>query len=93
MHELGFQLTDNVLYLDNEAMNNFINGQGDAKAVRDVETRMYYARETIHRNIFRSAFVPSGDNHADYMTKPATGTQLIHFRNHVQGLILLNTSN
>ena len=56
-------------------MHHFINGAGDAKAVRDVEIRMYYARETIRRNIFKSLFVPSGDNNADYMTKPATGQQ------------------
>lgn len=89
IREIGLEQVTPVLHCDNEAMVNFVKGEGVAKGVRHMEIRMWYTREQYRiSNVdlqWKSGIVLS----ADKLTKLADKADQYEFMYDVQGLWLL----
>ena len=89
IREIGLEQATPVLHCDNEAMVNFVKGEGVAKGVRHMEIRMWYTREQYRiSNVdlqWKSGTVLS----ADKLTKLADKNDQYEFMYDVQGLWLL----
>lgn len=77
-----------TLYNDNEAMLNFVRGDGMAKGIRHVELRQYYVREKYLEGRVLVTYMAGQDIPADQLTKIGSKEQFIVFRNDVMGLKL-----
>lgn len=77
-----------TLYNDNEAMLNFIRGDGMAKGIRHVELRQYYIREKYLEGRVLVTYMAGQVIPADQMTKIGSKEQFIMFRRDVMGLKL-----
>jgi len=91
LEELGIDTYPPQLYSDNEAMVNFVKGQGVAKGVRHIELRMWYTREQFKQGKFCFDYMPGKELPADKLTKLATREDHEKFRHHILGLGLLGT--
>jgi hypothetical protein len=79
-----------VLYSDNEAMINFVKGEGVAKGVRHMELRMWYTREQYKSGRIVMKHMSGKVISSDKFTKLANRRDHEIFRNDVQGLGLLS---
>jgi Reverse transcriptase (RNA-dependent DNA polymerase) len=94
LEELGITRDPvSLLYTDNEAMLNFIKGEGVARGCRHMELRMFYARERMSRGDISGLFVAGVENPANWLTKLGNVTQHNDFRVYIQGLALLDSSD
>ena len=93
LKDMGF-IQDGVpiLYSDNEAMINFVKGEGVAKGVRHMELCMWYTREQYKQGDMNIKYMPGVDIPPDKFTKLANKKDHQEFRNNVQGLELLGSS-
>jgi hypothetical protein len=90
IREIGFELKDTpILYSDNEAMIQFVHGEGVAKGVRHMELRMWYTREQYKKGEVKLEFMPGAQITADKFTKLGTKEEVSQFMYDVQGLKLL----
>jgi hypothetical protein len=91
--ELGFVgLTSTpMVYSDNEAMVNFVKGQGVAKGVRHMQLRMWYTREVYQEGRLMLAWMSGKQILADHLTKLATAVDHRKFAEEIMGLKLLQT--
>ena len=78
-----------ILYSDNEAMIQFVHGEGVAKGVRHMELRMWYTREQYKKGEVKLEFMPEAQITADKFTKLGTKEEVSQFMYDVQGLKLL----
>jgi hypothetical protein len=90
--ELGLAQHEPLLYSDNEAMVNFVKGEGMAKGVRHMELRMWFTREQYKQGKFVFEHMPGKEIPADKLTKLATREEHEKFRHQVLGLGLLSSS-
>jgi hypothetical protein len=89
LEELGIDTYPPLLYSDNEAMVNFVRGQGVAKGVRHIELRMWYTREQFKLGKFCFDYMPGKELPADKLTKLASREGHETFRHHILDLGLL----
>jgi hypothetical protein len=62
--------TKGIIYSDNEALVNFVNGDGPmAKGVRHIEIRQWFTRDTIQKGQFELIHMPGKEIPADKLTK------------------------
>ena len=84
--------TKGTIYSDNEALVNFVTGDGPmAKGVRHVEIRQWFTRDTIQKGQFELIHMPGVDIPADKLTKLGNISEHTQFRNQILGLSLLPT--
>ena len=78
----GYQVTDNVLYQDNESTIKLAkNGRrSSSKLTRHIEVRYYFITDHIDRDRVRVSYCPTGDMLADYFSKPLQGSLFRKFR-------------
>ena len=81
-----------ILYSDNQAMINFIKGEGIARGSRHMELRMFYTRQRIAHGDVQVVYMPGDSIPADYLTKLGNVEQHIKFRHAIQGLYLLDAA-
>jgi hypothetical protein len=90
LDEMGFKLREKpIVYSDNEAMINFVKGEGVAKGVRHMELRMWYTREQYKKGSLDLVYMPGIEIPSDKFTKLASRLEQRAFRHDVQGLGLL----
>jgi len=90
LDELGFKLKSKpMMYNDNEAMINFVRGEGMAKGARHMELRMWYVREQFAMGNVDMMHMPGTVLPADRLTKPSTKQEQAEFTSFVMGLALL----
>ncbi len=91
--ELGFVGLTSIpmVYSDNEAMVNFVKGQGVAKGVRHMQLRMWYTREVYQEGRLLLAWMSGKQILADHLTKLATAVDHRIFAENIMGLKLLQT--
>lgn len=90
LDELGFKLNSKpMMYNDNEAMINFVKGEGMAKGARHMELRMWYVREQFAMGNVDMMHMPGTVLPADRLTKPSTKQEQAEFTRFVMGLALL----
>eukprot|EP01038_Epipyxis_sp_PR26KG_P018206 gene18206-25611_t len=77
------------LYSDNEAMINFVRGEGVAKGVRHMELRMWYVREQYQKGNIILNYMPGEIIPTDKLTKLGTTEEHKIFRDNILGLNLL----
>jgi hypothetical protein len=77
------------LYSDNQAMINFVKGEGVAKGVRHMELRMWYVREQYQKGQIILDYMPGEIIPTDKLTKLGTVTEHEIFRDNILGLKLL----
>jgi hypothetical protein len=81
-----------TLYSDNQAMIEFLKGNGVAKGVRHMELRMWYLRDKVKRGDTNIVHVPGTTIPADKLTKLGDKETHKQFVNHIMGLIMLGLS-
>ena len=82
--------TKGTIYSDNEALVNFVNGDGPmAKGVRHIEIRQWFTRDTIQKGQFELIHMPGVDIPADKLTKLGNISEHAQFRTQILGLSLL----
>jgi hypothetical protein len=92
--ELMFEMSEQpVQFCDNEAMIDFVKGEGEAKGVRHMELRMWYIREQYARGNLDIQYMPGVLLCADKCTKACDRKEIEKFRYDVQGLELLENSS
>ena len=89
LSELGFSNKLPTLYSDNQAMVNFVKGEGTAKGVRHMELRMWYTREKYQEGKFIFNFMSGKEIPADQLTKVGSKEEFLTFRDNILGLKLL----
>lgn len=89
IYALGLPQEKPVLYCDNEAMINFVKGEGVAKGVRHMEVRMWYTREQYQMGNVDVVWKSGKTLVADKLTKLANRLDQQEFMHDVQGLSLL----
>jgi hypothetical protein len=90
LEEMNFIVKEKpILYSDNEAMINFVKGDGVAKGVRHMELRMWYTREQYKMGGISLIHMPGCIIPSDKFTKLANKIEHIQFRYNIQGLALL----
>ena len=77
------------LYSDNQAMINFVKGEGVAKGVRHMELRMWYVREQYQKGQIILDYMPGEIIPTDKLTKLGTVMEHEIFRDNILGLKLL----
>ena len=84
--------TQGTIYSDNEALVNFVNGDGPmAKGVRHIEIRQWFTRDTIQKGQFKLIHKSGNDIPADKLTKLGNLTEHAQFRSQILGLSLLSS--
>jgi len=78
------------LFSDNEAMVEFVKGNGVAKGVRHVELRMWYIREQYQKGGMLFEHMKGTDIPVDHLTKLATVQDHVIFCTDIMGLGLLD---
>eukprot|EP00388_Colpodella_angusta_P046725 GDKK01070407.1.p1 GENE.GDKK01070407.1~~GDKK01070407.1.p1 ORF type:complete len:254 (+),score=-19.77 GDKK01070407.1:41-763(+) len=90
LDELNCKLVSRpVLYNDNEAMINFVKGEGMASGARHMELRMWYVREQYAMGSVDLLHMPGVILPADRLTKPSTKQEQAEFTSFVMGLKLI----
>ena len=90
LDELNCKLVSKpVLYNDNEAMINFVKGEGMASGARHMELRMWYVREQYAMGSVDLLHMPGTVLPADRLTKPSTKQEQAEFTKFVMGLSLM----
>jgi hypothetical protein len=79
-------------FSDNEAMIDFVKGEGVAKGVRHMALRMWYTRTEIQRGRFRLDHMSGKEIPADYLTKPSCISAFRKFQADIMGLNLTGTN-
>ena len=88
--EMGFEYVGKPrLHNDNEAMINFVKGEGVAKGIQHVELRMWYIREQYAMGNVELVHMSGKVLPADRMTKPSTREEFEEYRYFALGLGLL----
>jgi hypothetical protein len=82
-------VTPTQAWSDNEAMINFVRGEGIAKGVRHMELRMWYVREYYKQGRVLLGFMPGAEIPADKLTKPSTKDEFKTFQYNIMGHKLL----
>jgi len=86
--------TKGSIYSDNEALVNFVNGDGPmAKGVRHIEIRQWFTRDTIQKGQFSVIHMPGSEIPADKLTKLGNLSEHAEFRRQILGLALLDPDN
>jgi hypothetical protein len=82
--------TKGIINSDNEALVNFVNGDGPmAKGVRHIEIRQWFTRDTIQKGQFELIHMPGNEIPADKLTKLGNISEHAQFRSQILGLSLL----
>jgi hypothetical protein len=90
LEEMNFIVKEKpILYSDNEAMINFVKGEGVAKGVRHMELRMWYTREQYKMGRISLIYMPGCDIPSDKFTKLGNKIEHNKFLYNIQGLALL----
>lgn len=90
LDEMGFEYVGRPrLHNDNEAMINFVKGEGVAKGIQHVELRMWYIREQYAMGNIELVHMSGKVLPADRMTKPSTREEFEEYRYFALGLGLL----
>ena len=79
-----------TIYSDNEAMINFVHGEGVAKGVRHMELRMWYCREQYKNGKAKLEYMSGKTIPTDKLTKLGNAEEHRVFRRAVLGLDLIN---
>jgi hypothetical protein len=91
----GFDVTDNVVYQDNESailLEN--NGRASSsKRTRHIDIRYYFVTDNIQRKRLRVIHCPTEHMVADFFTKPLQGAQFRKLRNEIMNLPHLPAEN
>ena len=77
------------VYTDNEAMLNFVKGDGITKGVRHMELRMWYTKEMYKRGDIDLKFMSGETIPSNILTKLGTTNQHRAFVIDIMGLKLL----
>jgi len=82
MEEQGYNVTDNVIYQDNQsAMLLERNGQrSSGKKTRHLDIRYYFITDQIGQEKIRVQYCPTDEMVADFFTKPLQGSKFRQFR-------------
>ena len=89
LKELNFKYDkQSILYNDNQAMINFVHGEGVAKGVRHMELRMWYVREEYKKGSITLDYMAGEVIPADKLTKLGNLEEHRRFRKNVLGLDL-----
>ena len=81
MEEQGYNVTDNVIYQDNQsAMLLERNGhKSSGKKTRHLDIRYYFITDQIGQEKIRVQYCPTDEMVADFFTKPLQGSKFRQF--------------
>ena len=79
------------LYSDNQAMIDFVHGEGVAKGVRHMELRMWYTREEYKKGNVVVDYMAGIVIPTDKLTKLGSIEELKKFRRNILGLDLVSS--
>jgi hypothetical protein len=71
---------DTILYCDNSAAIDYINGGGQPSKMRHANVALHYVREKAEDKTITMQYVPTADQLADMLTKPLPRSQLEKLR-------------
>ena len=94
LDELHIPIQNNqpTLYSDNQAMIEFIKGNGVAKGVRHMELRMWYLRDKVKRGSTDIKYAKGSTLSADKLTKLGNNVSHFNFTVDIMGLKLLDST-
>jgi hypothetical protein len=82
-----------TIYADNQAMIDFVNGEGSLRGSRHMDLRLWFSRENLQRGRFLLRYMPGITIPANFLTKLATISEHSKFLVDIQGLSLLPESH
>jgi hypothetical protein len=84
----GYQVSDNVVYQDNQSailLEN--NGKlSSSKRTRHIEIRFFFVTDNVEKKNVRIEYCPTDDMLGDFFTKPTQGTKFRNFRRRIMGM-------
>jgi hypothetical protein len=84
----GYEISDNVVYQDNQSailLEN--NGKlSSSKRTRHIEIRFFFVKDNVEKKHIRIEYCPTDDMLGDFFTKPTQGTKFRNFRRRVMGM-------
>ena len=86
--ELNIYFEKPDIYSDNEAMLEFVKGNGIAKGIRHIELKLWYSKEQYLKQTAEAHFMEGKYIPSDKMTKPFSYGDFVVFRVDVMGLKL-----
>ena len=94
LDELHIPIQNNqpTLYSDNQAMIEFIKGNGVAKGIRHMELRMWYLRDKVKRGSTDIKYAKGSTLSADKLTKLGNNVSHFNFTVDIMGLKLLDST-
>ena len=78
-----------VAFTDNLPVQQFVNGDADAKLTKHMEIRLWFARDLVRANKYKVEHKWSDDLGADMLTKVVTSEQFTKLRAELLGLWLV----
>ena len=90
LNEMGITVEEVLIWTDNEALSEFVNGDRVAKAVRSMELRMWYAQEQVKMGNVKVNFMRGTEIPLDKLTKVTNRKEFEDFRYFVMGTFLLD---
>ena len=80
--EQGFDVTDNVVYQDNQSAILLENNgkQSSGKKTRHIEIRYFFITDNVRRGTAKVEYCPTEQMVADFFTKPLQGSLFRKFR-------------
>ena len=82
-----------TIHADNHAVNEFVKGVGQAKAVKHIQLRLWYVRDHYHNLNINIQDIEGKDNPADKLTKLPDTLSIFPFLQNIMGLTLIDAPN
>ncbi|GFW55451.1 retrovirus-related Pol polyprotein from transposon TNT 1-94 [Trichonephila clavipes] len=76
---LNLELSENVLFCDNQAAMGFSGSPVENCRTRHVDVRCHFLRNLIYDKVFQIKYIGTRDNLADIFAKPMVGEKLLEF--------------
>ena len=87
LHELGVNVSEPPpLKMDNKSAIDLAYNPEHHSKTKHIERRHYFIRECVENGKLRVPFVPTGENVADFFTKPIMGKQFFSLRDKVMNV-------
>ena len=87
LEEQGYQVTDNILYQDNQsAILLEKNGRrSSSKRTRALNIRYFFLTDQVEKGNLSIQYCPTDEMIADFMTKPLQGQKFLYFKKLIMG--------
>ena len=90
LSDIGFpQTTPSTIFCDNQSTIHLASTEVVSPKSKHIAIRYHFIKEQVSSGTIALKYIPTGDNLADFMTKPLEGSRFLNFRD---GLNLTKTT-